>query len=82
MLKKTELRESSLGWIRSLPRARVFDLSEIYRFLEYSFPDECNGRGDAKMEPRCRNDARWAVFDAKRERLIAPTGRRGEYRRY
>lgn len=64
MLKKTELREAAYGWINNLAHGAHFEHEDIYRFLETDFPDECSQRGDAKMEPRYKNDARWAVQDA------------------
>lgn len=82
MLKKTELRDAALRWIRGLPAGRVFTNQDVDKFLEKDFASECAARGDAVNEPRYRNDARWAVQDAgKRERIIRPTSRVGEYRR-
>lgn len=82
MLKKTELREAALNWIRSLPHGREFDNQDLYTLLENNYPDECSHRGDAANEPRYKNDARWAVQDAKNnERIIGETGIRGRFRR-
>jgi hypothetical protein len=82
MLKKTELREAALDWIRQLPKGRTFTNQDLYRFLENNFGAECRTRGDAAKEPRYKNDARWAVQDAtKREKLAMPTGTRGQYKR-
>ncbi len=64
MLKRTELHEAALDWITRLPTGRQFTNSDIYRFLENSFPKECGARGDAANEPRYKNDARYAVQDA------------------
>ena len=64
MLKKTELRDAVYGWIKSLPDGTIFRHSDTYRFLETHFDRECSQRGDAKREPRYKNDARWAVQDA------------------
>jgi hypothetical protein len=49
MLKNTELREAVLGWIRDLPKGRVFNNQEMYRFLKERFPDECCARGQADV---------------------------------
>ena len=81
MLKNTELREAVLGWIRDLPKGRVFNNQEMYRFLEERFPDECCTRGQAAHEPRFHNDARWAVQDAKLDKLAKDTGRTGQHQR-
>jgi hypothetical protein len=81
MLKNTELREAVLGWIRDLPKGRVFNNQEMYRFLEERFPDECCARGQAAHEPRFHNDARWAVQDAKLDKLAKDTGRTGQHQR-
>jgi hypothetical protein len=64
MLKNTELRDGAYGWIKSLQRGSEFEHADTYRFLETNFAAECNQRGDAKSEPRYKNDARWAVQDA------------------
>ncbi len=82
MLKKTELREAALNWIRALPSGRIFRNEELYRLLEQHFTEECATRGDAAREPRYKNDARWAVQDAKRkEKIVKETGRTGEFKR-
>lgn len=83
MLKMTELREAVLSWIRSLPRGRKFTYQDAYRFLETNFPSECNERGNAKNEPRCRHDARCAIWDAMPQKLglVRHTGVRGQRQR-
>jgi hypothetical protein len=81
MLKNTELREAALGYIRMLPSGTVFDNKELYRFLEENFPQECRIRGDAQREERFRNDARWAVQDAKRDKIAKDTGKTGQHQR-
>jgi hypothetical protein len=81
MLKKTELHDAALRWIRGLPRGRLFTNEDLYRVLERDFGDECSPRGDAATEPRYKNDARWAVQDAKIEKIVRPGSHRGEYRR-
>jgi len=79
--RQKPLREAAKNWIFGLAADTVFHLSELYRFLIRSFRDLCEARGHATHEPQYRNDARWAVQDLEQEREIAPTGRRGEYRR-
>jgi hypothetical protein len=70
MLKKTELRDAAYGYIKTLPVGRIIGHADLYRFLEENFSKECSQRGDAAKEPRYKNDARWAVMDAKRDRLL------------
>jgi hypothetical protein len=81
MLKNTELQEAAYGWIKALPHGRFFETSEIYRFLEEHFAMECSQRGDAATEPRYKNDARWAVQLAKRNKLLKITNIRGRFQR-
>jgi len=64
MLKQTELREACCHWMESLSCGREFEHADTYHFLETNFAAECDQRGDAKSEPRYKNDARWAVQDA------------------
>jgi hypothetical protein len=52
MLKKTELRKASYGWIENLPHGGEFEHVDTYHFLETNFAVECDQRGDAKSEPR------------------------------
>jgi hypothetical protein len=77
MLNNAELREAALNYIRNPPIGRVFTNQELYRVLEKDFPEECRIRGDAAHEERFRNDARWAVQDAKKARIAK--GYRGNW---
>jgi hypothetical protein len=83
MLKKTELREAALSWIRHLSCGTKFTYSDVYKFLEDNFPNECSQRGDARSEPRYKHDARCAVWDAMppKHGLIRHTGIRGQRQR-
>jgi len=81
MLKETELREEAHNWIKALPKGSIFYSKDVYRFLEENFPTECSKRGDTSNEPRYRNDARWAVRDAKDEKIVESTNQRARYRR-
>jgi hypothetical protein len=81
MLKETELREATYQWIEALPKGTLFYSEQLYRFLEENFPNECNKRGDTSNEPRYRNDARWAVRDAKDRKIAKSTNKRGKYQR-
>jgi len=83
MLKKTELREAALDWIRRLPHGRKLTYDDVYRFLEQNFPRECSERGDAPKEPRYKHDARAAVWDAMpvKHGFVRHTGVRGERQR-
>jgi hypothetical protein len=76
MLKETDLREAAFGWIVELRPGTIFYSDEIYHFLEENFPTECKKRGDTSNEPRCRNDARWAVRDAKDKKIVESTNQR------
>ena len=79
MQKQTELQDSARDWINSLPRGTEFKLNELYEFLEDNFPQEITARGYAATEPRYKNDARWAVQIAVRDRLVTAQAR-GVYR--
>lgn len=81
MLKKTELHEAAFKWIEVLQSGAVFRHGEVYRFLEENFAGECIERGSAPREPRYKNDARWAVQDAKRAGLVKTTKERGCFQR-
>ena len=79
MLKKTELRDAAYKWVEALQHGAFFEHGNVYHFLKESFAEECSQRGDAAKEPRYKNDARWAVQDAKRDKLITPTNTRGRF---
>jgi hypothetical protein len=83
MLKKTELREAALSWIKQQPSGTKFTYSDLYNFLEDTFPTECSQRGNALNEPRYKHDARCAVWDAMpiKYGLIRHTGIRGQRQR-
>jgi hypothetical protein len=80
MLKKTDLREAILDWIRRMPSGTKFTVSDAYNFLLKNFPRDCSLRGDAPNEPRYKHDARAAIcWDAEmRDRVVRQTGVRGE----
>lgn len=75
------LRAAALQWIRDLQKGRIFSNEEMYAFLERNYAAECKVRGRAEREPRFRNDARWAVQDAKRAKLAQDTGKLGQHQR-
>jgi hypothetical protein len=83
--KKTKLQDAAYGWIKRLPRDSEFRNADVYSFLEKRFPAECRQRGDAKSEPRYKNDGRWAVEKALgkkgSEHRIAERIARGHFRR-
>lgn len=83
MLKKTELREAVLDWVRHKPVGTKFRFSDAYKFLLDTFPTECSLRGDAPNEPRFKHDARAAIcWDAEMTyRLVRQTGVPGERQR-
>jgi hypothetical protein len=83
MINKTALREAALCWIRQRPKGEKFTYSDVYKFLETTFPDACSQRGDALNEPRYKHDARAAVWDAMPQKygLIRHTGIRGQRQR-
>ncbi len=59
----------------------MFRNDEVYGYLAMNFPQECGTRGDAAHEPRFHNDARWAIQDAKRDKLVKDTGITGQHQR-
>jgi len=81
MLKETELREASYNWIVALPKGTIFYSEDIYHFLEQNYPAECSKRGYTSNEARYRNDARWAVRDAKDRKFVQSTNQRAKYQR-
>ncbi len=81
MLKNTELREAAYGWMKSLSSGSYFNHADTYGFLETNFAKECSERGDADREPRYKNDARWAVHDALRDKIIKKSGILGRFQR-
>jgi hypothetical protein len=85
MYRSSELHDAAYEWIKSLPSGRIFRHADTYRFLEETFPVECGLRGDSKIEPRYKNDARWAAEDAigknPRKNKIAVRVGHGEYKR-
>jgi putative addiction module CopG family antidote len=75
------LRAAAFEWIRDLQKGRIFSNEEMYHFLETHYSSECQVRGSAAREPRFRNDARWAIQDAKRAKLAQDTGKSGQHQR-
>ena len=80
MVRQKEVRGPAYDWICDRPLEAIFDLSELYKFLERNYPTETSGRGDAASEPRFQDDVRWAVKDAELRGLIVGAGW-GLYRR-
>jgi len=80
MVKKTELRDIALDWIKQLPRGRFFGPPDIYRFLEHDYKAQIEYRGDAGKEPRYKNDARQGIRIAHDQGLIEQV-RQGSWRR-
>lgn len=69
-------------WIERQPIGTTFSLDQMYRYLFINFPEECTARGDASAEPQWKNDARWAIDDLLRAKIIKPVPRRrGSYQR-
>lgn len=58
MVRQENLQKAAFDWISELPAGTEFGLDQLYRYLETSYPDETSLRGDAKTEPRFKNDAR------------------------
>ena len=81
MLKKTHLRDRAREWIERLPAGTTFGNGEMYGYLWQNFQQQCRTRGDAAHEPRFHNDARWAIQDAKRDRVVQDTGTTGQHQR-
>jgi hypothetical protein len=63
-------------WIAALPDGKIFYSQDVYRFLEENFLAEYRKRGDTSNEPRYRNDARWAVRDAKDKKIVESANER------
>jgi hypothetical protein len=80
MPRETRPRVFAREWIERLPNGTTFSNTQLYRYLETHFPQECSERGDAAHEPRYRNDARWAIQQLKAEGAVVDTARVGEHR--
>jgi hypothetical protein len=74
------LREIALDWIKKLPSGRKFSPSDIYRYLETEHPDKVRAQPIKGQEPGHKNDARWAIRDAKDAGLIV-SAQRDEWER-
>ena len=83
MLKKTELRDATLEWIRALPTGRKFKYAEAFEYLKENFAEECAERSELQQgRPAFERDAAFAIWDARlKHRLIRLTGVRGERQR-
>jgi hypothetical protein len=64
------LRKPSYRWIVALPKDKEFETNDIYKFLETDYAAQVKLRGDAGFEPRYKNDARWAIYDAKSHGIV------------
>jgi hypothetical protein len=69
---KSVLRESALCWIRDQPIGHKFTYSDVYKFLELTYVDECASRGKEEY----REDAKRAVKDdaAKKHKIVRKVG--------
>lgn len=75
MLDRTEVRRYAVEWIEQRPKGQVFHLSDLYKYLQATFPSECDEQGfTPDGEPKWQKDARWAVQDCKHRKLIRHTG--------
>ncbi len=83
MLKRTELRDATIEWIRGLPTGRKFTYADAYKYVEQNFPEECEQRSELQRgRPAFKRDAGFAIWDARlKHRLIRHTGVRGERQR-
>lgn len=83
MLKRTELRDATLDWVRQLPSGRKFTYGDAFEFLKQNFPRECGQRSELQQgRPAFERDAGFAIWDARlRHRLICLTGIRGQRER-
>jgi hypothetical protein len=83
MLKRTELRDATLDWIRALPKRRKFTYADAFEHLKHNFPQECAQRSELQQgRPALERDAAFAIWDVRlKHRLIRLTGVRGERQR-
>lgn len=82
MFIKTQLRKYATEWIEGQPKATVFHLYDLYKYLEAKFPDECGSAGVTVSDgkPHYESDARYAIRDCK-DRGIIKHGRAGRWKR-
>jgi hypothetical protein len=83
MLKKTELRDATIAWIRSMPKGWKFTYANAFEHLKQNFAKECAERVELQQgRPAFERDAAFAIWDARlKHRLIRLTGVRGERER-
>jgi hypothetical protein len=78
MLKRTVLQDICLEWIKELQIGETFKPSDLCQLLQEKYPQKCIERGESAYEERYRNDARWAVKRALRDKLTSHINR-GKY---
>lgn len=79
----TQIRLYAVEWIEKLPKNTFFHLSELYKYLKYNFPNECDEAGITGdgHEPKYKKEARFAVLGCKHRKVISDGGKRGQWRR-
>jgi hypothetical protein len=55
---------AAYDWIKSLPKGRQIEPSDVYRFFRDNYPDSLEDRTDYEK------DARWGINEARENRLI------------
>jgi len=83
LLKKTELRDVVLDWIRRMPRGECFIYQNALKYLQNNFQHECTQRSELQQGvPAWQRDAGFAIWDARlRHKLVRLTGVRGQRQR-
>jgi hypothetical protein len=76
------IRQYAIEWIERLPRGEVFQVSDLYKYLDANFATECEELGlTTDGEPKWQKDARWAVQDCKHLKEIRHAGTSGHWQR-
>jgi hypothetical protein len=71
-----KIREQALEWIEKLPRGTVFEISEIYAYIQRRFPNDCAHSGlTSNGEEKWKKDSRWPLQDLKMRKMVGQVGR-------
>ena len=81
MFSKTQLRKYATEWIERQPKGTVFHLYDLYKYLETTFPEECESAGVTVSDgkPHYESDARYGIRDCKDRGIIKHT-RKGRWK--
>jgi hypothetical protein len=78
------IREQALEWIEKLPRGTMFEVSEIYSYIQRRFPHDCAHSGlTSNDEEKWKKDSRWPLQDLKMRKMVVHEGtsRSGKWKR-